>query len=179
NYGNVISNGLFDVVFVATDSEIIYNEISAIGGKALMTGMHETGSDRIAEAVQNINCDIVVNVQGDEPFLKLEPLKQLIDVFKNDPLYQISLASLKIRLSDTEEIENPNNVKVITDLNGFAMYFSRSVIPYARERSFATEYYKHIGVYAFRKSALLQFARLPISPLESAEKIECIRYLEH
>src|SRR5690606_16944969 len=139
-YGNVISTGLFDEVFVATDSEIIYNEISAIGGKAVITGMHETGSDRIAEAVQNIDCDIVVNVQGDEPFLKLEPLNQLIDVFKNDPLFQISLASLKIRLSDTEEIENPNNVKVITDLAGFALYFSRSVIPYARERSRSEEH---------------------------------------
>ncbi len=178
-YGNVISTGLFDEVFVATDSEIIYNEISAIGGKAVITGMHETGSDRIAEAVQNINCDIVVNVQGDEPFLKLEPLKQLIDVFKSDTPSQISLASLKIKLSETEEIENPNNVKVITDLNGFAMYFSRSVIPYSRDEAYATEYFKHIGVYAFRKSALLTFAGLPMSPLESAEKIECIRYLEH
>src|SRR5690606_11421484 len=178
-YGNVISTGLFDEVFVATDSEIIYNEISAIGGKAVITGMHETGSDRIAEAVQNINCDIVVNVQGDEPFLKLEPLKQLINVFESDAQEEISLASLKIKLSEKEEIENPNNVKVITDLAGFALYFSRSVIPYARELSVDAEYYKHIGVYAFRKSALLTFASLPMSPLESAEKIECIRYLEH
>lgn len=178
-YDNVVETGLFDAVFVATDSEIIYNEITESGGNAVMTGAHETGSDRIAEAVGNIECDIVVNVQGDEPFLKLEPLKQLIDVFKNDPLYQISLASLKIRLSDTEEIENPNNVKVITDLDGFALYFSRSVIPYARELSVDAEYFKHIGVYAFRKSALLTFASLPMSPLESAEKIECIRYLEH
>ncbi len=178
-YRNVVSTGLFNEVFVATDSEIIYEEISAIGGKAVMTGTHETGSDRIAEAVQNIDCDIVVNVQGDEPFLKLEPLSQLINVFESDAQEEISLASLKIRLSDKEDIENPNNVKVITDLAGFALYFSRSVIPYSRDENYATEYYKHIGVYAFRKSALLQFARLPMSPLESAEKIECIRYLEH
>lgn len=178
-YGNVVSTGLFDEVFVATDSEIIFDEISRIGGKAVMTGIHETGSDRIAEAVQDIDCDIVVNVQGDEPFLKLEPLKQLIDVFNKDTHNEISLASLKIKLTAQEEIENPNNVKVITDLNGFAMYFSRSVIPYTRDETYAAEYFKHIGVYAFRKSALLAFAGLPMSPLEAAEKIECIRYLEH
>lgn len=178
-YQNVVETELFDEVFVATDSEIIFNEIKNIGGNAVMTGSHETGSDRIAEAVQNIDCDIVVNVQGDEPFLKTEPLKQLIAVFKDDPEEQISLASLKIRLHEKEEIENPNNVKVITDNQGFALYFSRSVIPYPRETSVKTEYFKHIGVYAFRKKALLNFAKLKMMPLEIAEKIECIRYLEY
>src|SRR5690606_26300271 len=101
------------------------------------------------------------------------------NVFESDAQEVISLASLKIKLSEKDEIENPNNVKVITDLAGFALYFSRSVILYSRDESYVTQYYKHIVVYAFRKSALLQFARLPISPLESAEKIECIRYLEH
>lgn len=178
-YQNVVETELFDEVFVATDSEIIFNEIKNIGGNAVMTGSHETGSDRIAEAVQNIDCDIVVNVQGDEPFLKTEPLKQLIAVFQDDPEQQISLASLKIRLHEKEEIENPNNVKVITDNQGFALYFSRSVIPYPRETSVKTEYFKHIGVYAFRKRALLNFAKLKMMPLEIAEKIECIRYLEY
>ncbi|MGZ5209732.1 MAG: 3-deoxy-manno-octulosonate cytidylyltransferase [Kaistella sp.] len=178
-YQNVVETGLFDEVFVATDSEIIFNEIIENGGKAVMTGQHETGSDRIAEAVQNIDCDIVVNVQGDEPFLKTEPLKQLISVFNDDFEEKISLASLKIKLEDKEEIENPNNVKVITDFDGFALYFSRSVIPYPREIHADTEYYKHIGVYAFRKNALLNFAKLPMKPLEISEKIECIRYLEY
>lgn len=178
-YQNVLETGLFDEVFVATDSEIIFNEIIENGGKAVMTGQHETGSDRIAEAVQNIDCDIVVNVQGDEPFLKTEPLKQLISVFNDDFEEKISLASLKIKLEDKEEIENPNNVKVITDFDGFALYFSRSVIPYPREIHADTEYYKHIGVYAFRKNALLNFAKLPMKPLEISEKIECIRYLEY
>lgn len=178
-YQNVVETELFDEVFVATDSEIIFNEIKNIGGNAVMTGSHETGSDRIAEAVENIDCDIVVNVQGDEPFLKTEPLKQLIAVFQDDPEEQISLASLKIRLHEKEEIENPNNVKVITDNQGFALYFSRSVIPYPRETSVKTEYFKHIGVYAFRKRALLNFAKLKMMPLEIAEKIECIRYLEY
>lgn len=178
-YENVVKTGLFSDVFVATDSEIIFNEIQSNGGKAAMTGQHETGSDRIAEAVENIKCDIVVNVQGDEPFLKTEPLKQLMEVFQNDLNKKISLASLKIKLQNQEDIENPNHVKVITDLNGFALYFSRSVIPYHREKSIDAEYFRHIGVYAFRKEALLKFSRLPMSPLEQLEKIECIRYLEN
>lgn len=178
-YQNVVETALFDEVFVATDSEIIFDEIIKNGGKAVMTGQHETGSDRIAEAVQNIDCDIVVNVQGDEPFLKTEPLKQLISVFNKDSEEKISLASLKIKLKNTDEIENPNNVKVITDYEGFALYFSRAVIPYPREIHPEVEYFKHIGVYAFRKNALLNFAKLTMKPLEISEKIECIRYLEY
>lgn len=183
-YQNVLETQLFDDVFVATDSEIIFEEISKNGGNAVMTGEHETGSDRIAEAVQNIDCDIVINVQGDEPFLKLEPLQQLIDVFRNDEKKEISLASLKMKLKNKEDIENPNNVKVITDTQGFALYFSRSVIPFHRDISTSlnvteTIYFKHIGVYAFRKEALLKFAQLEMQPLEISEKIECIRYLEY
>ncbi len=178
-YQNVAETGLFDEVFVATDSEIIFKEIEKNGGKAVMTGQHETGSDRIAEAVQNIDCDIVVNVQGDEPFLKTEPLKQLINVFKTDEKKEVSLASLKIKMKDDEDVGNPNAVKVITDENGFALYFSRSVMPFPREKSVTTEYFRHIGVYAFRKDALLKFAKLPMRPLEISEKIECLRYLEY
>ena len=178
-YQNVVETGLFDEDFVATDSEIIFDEISKNGGKAVMTGNHETGSDRIAEAVQNIDCDIVINVQGDEPFLKKEPLKQLIDVFTKDEKKEISLASLKIQLQESEEIQNPNNVKVITDNNGFALYFSRSVIPFHRELAHDVRYFKHIGVYAFRKDALIKFSSLQMTPLEISEKIECIRYLEN
>ena len=177
-YQNVIETGLFDEVFVATDSEIIFDEIIKNGGKAVMTGQHETGSDRIAEAVKDIDCDIVVNVQGDEPFLKTEPLRQLIEVFDNDGNEEVSLASLKIKLTEQEDIESPNNVKVITDKEGFALYFSRSVIPYPRNKE-GVEYFKHIGVYAFRKNALLKFAQLEMKPLEIAEKIECLRYLEY
>lgn len=178
-YQNVVDTGLFSDVLVATDSDVIYNEIIRIGGNVVMTGEHETGSDRIAEAVQNIDCDIVVNVQGDEPFLKKDPLKQLISVFETDFSNEISLASLKIKLNHAEEIINPNNVKVITDLQGFALYFSRSPIPFHREKSLEATYYKHIGVYAFRKEALLKFSNLAMTPLESLEKIECIRYLEN
>lgn len=178
-YENVVATQLFDEVFVATDSEIIFREIEKIGGKAVMTGTHETGSDRIAEAVKNIDCDIVVNVQGDEPFLKTEPLQQLISVFDEDERKEISLASLKIRITEEEEIQNPNAVKVITDLQNFALYFSRSPIPFHREKSLAADYFRHVGVYAFRKEALLRFAALEMTPLESLEKIECLRYLEN
>ncbi|WP_379963695.1 3-deoxy-manno-octulosonate cytidylyltransferase [Epilithonimonas sp. UC225_85] len=178
-YQNVVETGLFDEVFVATDSEIILDEISKNGGKAVITGEHETGSDRIAEAVKKIDCDIVINVQGDEPFLKKEPLNQLINVFLEDDKKEISLASLKIQLKESEEIQNPNNVKVITDNNDFALYFSRSVIPFHRELAYNVKYYKHIGVYAFRKEALIKFSSLEMTPLEISEKIECIRYLEN
>lgn len=178
-YENVVATGLFDDVFVATDSEIIFKEIEKIGGNAVMTGQHETGSDRIAEAVQHINCDVVVNVQGDEPFLKTEPLRKLIDVFHEDKENVVSLASLKIKMTKLEEIENPNNVKVITDLQGFAMYFSRSPIPFHREKSLVAEYFRHIGVYAFRKEALTKFSKMEMTPLEKTEKIEAIRYLEN
>lgn len=179
-YSNVIETGLFHDVFVATDSEIIFEEIVRSGGKAIMSKkQHETGSDRIAEAVQGLECDIVVNVQGDEPFLRREPLERLVEVFSDDHQKTVSLASLRIKMKDDEEVHNPNLVKVITDKDGFALYFSRSVIPYPREKSVPTNYYRHIGVYAFRKEALLQFAQLEMRPLEIAEKIECLRYLEY
>lgn len=178
-YENVLQTKLFDEVIVATDSEKIFKEITENGGTAMMTGKHETGSDRIAECVKNIDFDIVINVQGDEPFVKKEPLKQLINVFKKDKNAEISLASLKIKMTDVKEISDPNNVKVITDLKDFALYFSRSVIPYPREISQNSVYFKHIGVYAFRKEALMKFSNLEMSPLEISEKIECIRYLEN
>ncbi|MBC7555762.1 MAG: 3-deoxy-manno-octulosonate cytidylyltransferase [Chryseobacterium sp.] len=178
-YENVVETKLFDAVFVATDSQIILKEIEKNGGKVVFTQKHETGSDRIAEAVKNIDCDIVVNVQGDEPFLNKKPLQELISVFKSDKNNEISLASLKTKMFDVKEISDPNNVKVITDKDNFALYFSRSVIPYPREMSKVTEYFKHIGVYAFRKEALLKFTKLKMRPLEVSEKIECIRYLEY
>lgn len=177
-YQNVVETGLFDDVFVATDSKIIFDEVEKNGGKVIMTQKHETGSDRIAEAIKNIDCEIVVNVQGDEPFLKKEPLKQLLEVFKNDEEKEISVASLKIKITEQDEIENINNVKVITDNQDFALYFSRSVIPYPRDHENII-YFKHIGVYAFRKNALIDFSNLQMKPLEKAEKIECIRYLEY
>jgi len=173
------NTNLFEDVFVVTDSKIIFNQISSAGGKAIMSKKsHECGSDRIAEAVEDMEVDIVINVQGDEPFIDEVSLSQLIDVFKNDSKKEIDLASLKVEISNKEDIENPNIVKVITDVNNLALYFSRNVIPYHRNKEIDVKYYKHKGVYAFRKQALLDFYHTPITPLEASEKIEAIRYQE-
>ena len=170
-------SNLFDEVYVVTDSEIIFNEISSNGGKAIKSKKeHESGSDRIAEAVENLDVDIVVNVQGDEPFTQTDPLKKLLEIFKKDIENKVDIASLKIKMNDLEEINNPNNVKVVCDEADFAMYFSRSPIPFARAISKAV-YYKHIGIYAFRKEALLKFTKLPVNQLEAAEKLENLRFL--
>ncbi len=178
-YEAAVNSHLFDAVYVVTDSDIIFNEITANGGKAVMSVKeHESGSDRIAEAVRNIECDIVVNVQGDEPFTKTAPLKRLLEVFELDALKKIDIASLKIELTEEEEINNPNNVKVVTDEQDCALYFSRAAIPFPRERSFA-KYFKHIGIYAFRKEALMKFTKLPMNALEKTEKLENLRFLAH
>ena len=177
-YEAAVATGLFDDVFVVTDSDLIQNEIISNNGKAILSQKeHESGSDRIAEAVANIDCDLVINVQGDEPFINAEPLAEVLEVFKNDPGRQIDLASLMIEITDWSDIENPNVVKVVTDQSGFALYFSRSVIPFPRDKA-ATKYYRHIGVYAFRKQAILDFAALPMKSLEATEKLEQLRYLE-
>ncbi|MGB6269323.1 MAG: 3-deoxy-manno-octulosonate cytidylyltransferase [Olleya sp.] len=179
-YEATVSTKLFDDVIVVTDSDIIYDEINKIGGHVLMSKKeHDCGSDRIAEAVENLDIDVVVNVQGDEPFTEVESLEKLIKVFKEDEEKQVDLASLMVHISDWEEIKNPNTVKVIVDQQNFALYFSRSPIPYPRDETVAVKYYKHKGVYAFRKEALMDFYRLPMLTLEASEKIECIRYLEY
>ncbi len=179
-YDNTVATGLFDEVMVVTDSEIIFNEITGRGGKAVMSKkQHESGSDRIAEAVADINVDIVVNVQGDEPFVKKEPLEKLLKVFEGEAGKQVQVASLMQELKDQKSIEDPNYVKVAVDKNMNSLFFSRSVIPYPRDKNSKTVYYEHIGVYAFRKQALLNFTNWPVTPLEAVEKIECLRYLEN
>lgn len=178
-YEAAVSTQLFDEVYIVTDSEIIFDVITAAGGKAIMSQKeHECGSDRIAEAVQHLTVDVVVNVQGDEPFIDKESLSKLIQVFQEDTAKEVDLASLKVAIADPETIENPNTVKVITDVNNMAIYFSRSVIPYHRDKTVNVTYYKHKGVYAFRKQALMDFYNTPVTPLEAAEKIEAIRYQE-
>jgi len=170
---------LFDDVFVVTDSDLIFNEIVSHGGNAIMSVKeHESGSDRIAEAIANLEVDIVVNVQGDEPFIDKEPLEKVIEVFKNDTENKVDLASLMREITNEDDIQNPNNVKVVVDQNDFALYFSRSVIPYAREKNVGVRYFQHIGIYAFRKQALLDFYSLPMKALEASEKLEQLRYLE-
>lgn len=179
-YDNTVATGLFDEVIVATDSDIIHNEITQHGGKAVMSKkQHESGSDRIAEAVADMDIDIVVNVQGDEPFVKAEPLKKLLDVFEGEEGAKVQVASLMQVLIEQKFIEDPNYVKVAIDRNNNAIFFSRSVIPYPRNKEIAITYYEHIGVYAFRKQALIDFTNWLMTPLEAAEKIECLRYLEN
>jgi len=176
-YDNTVATGLFNEVFVVTDSEIIFNEITSHGGKAIMSKKeHESGSDRIAEAIEHLDIDIIVNVQGDEPFVKKEPLEKLIAVFRED---KVEVASLMQELTNTDLIADPNYVKVAVDKNSNALFFSRSIIPYPRNTEIAITYYEHIGVYAFKKQPLLNFTNWPMSPLEAAEKIECLRYLEN
>ena len=178
-YEAAVRTQLFDDVFVVTDSELIFNEIISHDGKAIMSiKEHESGSDRIAEAIESIDVDVVVNVQGDEPFINIEPLQELIKVFRNDIDMKVDLASLMREIKEEEEINNPNNVKVVVDQNSFALYFSRSVIPYPREKNVGVRYMQHIGIYAFRKQALLDFYSLPMKSLEASEKLEQLRYLE-
>ena len=176
-YDNTVATNLFDEVMVVTDSEIIFNEITQHGGKAVMSNkQHQSGSDRIAEAIADMEVDIVVNVQGDEPFVQKEPLEKLLKVFDDE---NVQVASLMQVLYDEKFINDPDYVKVAVDKNMNSLLFSRSVIPYLRDKNIAVTYYEHIGVYAFRKQALLNFTSWPVTPLEAAEKIECLRYLEN
>ena len=179
-YENTMATLLFDEVIVVTDSEIIFNEIVQNGGYAVMSRLpHESGSDRIAEAAADIDVEIIVNVQGDEPFVKKELLQNLLHVFENDPKQNVQVASLMYPITNEETIQNPNHVKVVVDNNSNALLFSRSVIPFHRDKNSAAKYYKHIGIYAFRKNALMNFTRWKPTPLEAIEKLEQLRYLEN
>jgi len=176
-YDNTVATGLFDEVLVVTDSEIIFKEIVSHGGKAKMSVKeHESGSDRIAEAAVDMAVDIIVNVQGDEPFVKKEPLEKLLRQFDDA---SVQVASLMQVITDRNDIEDPNFVKVTVDKNMNSLFFSRSVIPYPGNKNVPAVYYEHIGVYAFRKQALMSFVQWPQSTLEVIEKIECLRYLEN
>jgi 3-deoxy-manno-octulosonate cytidylyltransferase (CMP-KDO synthetase) len=176
-YNAALSTGLFDEVFIATDSDIIRKEIENAGGKVIMTRPdHESGTDRIAEAVGGLDFNVVVNVQGDTPFINRSGLEKLLALF-NDETVQV--ASLMDLITHPEALIDPNVVKVCVDRKNNSLLFSRSLIPYPRNESIAVSHYRHIGVYAFRKPALLKFTQWPVTPLEDAEKIECLRFLEN
>jgi 3-deoxy-manno-octulosonate cytidylyltransferase (CMP-KDO synthetase) len=179
-YESALNTGLFAEVVVVTDSEEIRSEITSHGGKAVMSRReHESGTDRIAEAAADLDADVFVNVQGDEPFVQREPLAQVLDLFRGSDGATVRVGSIVQPLTDPELVKDPNYVKVALDLNNNALFFSRSVIPYPRNTSIAIPYYEHVGVYAFRKEALMLFTSLPMTPLEAAEKIECLRFLEN
>lgn len=176
-YDNTVATGLFDAVYVVTDDAIIYNEIVNHGGKAIMSKQtHESGSDRIAEAIADIEADVVLNVQGDEPFVNKTALQQLLAQFLEP---NVQVASLMKKFTNPALVANSNYVKVMVDKNNDALLFSRSVIPFKRDESIALDYYEHIGVYAFRKNCLLQFTQWPPAQIELAEKLEQLRYLHH
>ena len=167
-------------VVVATDDQRIKERVEAFGGKAFMTSPHhQTGTDRLVEAVSHLNvgqADIIVNIQGDEPLLEPEMVDELIKPLLDDE--QIVMSTLKHRITEEEEVNNANVVKVITDQNGFAVYFSRCPIPYNRNK-IEVSYYKHIGLYAYRLSFLQKYADLKQTPLEKAESLEQLRALEN
>lgn len=176
-YQSVVDTQLFDEVYVVTDHQKIYDLIGSVGGKAIMSiETHESGTDRIAEAVKDMNIDVIVNVQGDEPFIQKEPLENLIDLFKNE---QVQVGTLMRKMNADDHAQNPNTVKVVTNKNGRALYFSRSPIPYQRDENFEATHYVHLGVYGFRKEALMQFTQLSPSTLEKTEKLEQLRFLEN
>lgn len=174
---SALSTQLFNEVIVVTDSDEIEAEIQRFGGDCKRsTRSYESGTDRIAEIAATMEVDLIVNIQGDTPFIKKEPLAALIKAFEDST---VSVASLMQPIQDSKLIEQPSVVKVVTDLNNDALYFSRSPIPYNRDKSATTIYYEHIGVYAFRKKALIDFTKWPISVLEATEKLEQLRFLEH
>ncbi|MDB5200385.1 MAG: kdsB [Chitinophagaceae bacterium] len=179
-YENTMATRLFDEVVVVTDSQIIFDEITQYGGYVTMSKQsHESGSDRIAEAVADLEVDIIVNVQGDEPFVNKEALLKLLNIFYKDAGNSVQVASLMQQMKDEKQVNDSNYVKVVVDKNMNALMFSRSPIPYPRDTDIAPVYYEHIGIYAFRKKALMNFTGWEMTPLERVEKIECLRYLEN
>ena len=178
-YEAAVATGLFPEVIIATDSEEIRDIMEAAGATVVMSRkVHESGSDRIAEAIADKDIDVIVNIQGDEPFVNAGLLKNLIEVFQ-DQDDNVQVASVMRKITEATLIADPNVVKVVTDLNSNALYFSRHSIPFKRDAINETPVFQHIGVYAFRKEALMSFTSWPLSPLEVAEKLEQLRYLEH
>lgn len=167
-----------DEVVVATDDERIYKEAERFGGKAILTSKeHENGTSRIAEVCTKYeDYDVIVNVQGDEPLIEPEMINSIINSFKEDDT--ISMSTLKYKIDTMEEIENPNYVKVITDKKGYALYFSRSVIPYPRKLDIQN-YYKHVGIYGYKRDFVVEYAKMEPTPLELSESLEQLRALEN
>jgi 3-deoxy-manno-octulosonate cytidylyltransferase (CMP-KDO synthetase) len=173
-YQSTVATGVFDDVWVVTDHPLIESQIHAIGGNVVMSKKeHESGSDRIAEALEEVNADLIVNVQGDEPFQDAKTLQDLVAAFANP---EVKVASLMCSLA-AEQVQNPNLVKVVVDEQHRAIYFSRSPIPYNREGRIIT-YWKHIGVYAYRRDLLLSFTQWPKGHLEQIELLEQLRLVE-
>ncbi len=179
-YEQVQKSTLIDAVYVATDSDAIRDSIQKINGNVIMTSEKcSSGTDRIAEAARSLkleDTDILINIQGDQPFLQPECLNDLINAFLKVP--NLKMGTLACQITEREEIDNPNNVKVIFDGDNFAIYFSRAPIPFNRDNTLNAPYYKHIGIYAYSNSFLQKFTSLPYSTLENIEKLEQLRVIE-
>ena len=176
-YERVMECPLIERTLVATDDERIFKAVKGFHGEAIITSTHhKTGTDRLAEVAAKINSDVIVNVQGDEPLVEHEMISQAIDPILKDP--DLPMSTLKVAIHDEREIQNTNVVKVVTDLEGYAIYFSRFPIPFSRN-SVDNAYFKHIGLYVYRKDFLLRFANLTQGSLELAEGLEQLRALEH
>lgn len=179
-YLAVKNSNLFQKIIIATDDKRIVDAMKNYNAEVVMTSPHHlSGSDRIAEAVASIDVDIIVNVQGDEPFIHPQTLSRLLNAFESDIEKMVDVATLKEQIFEFTQLQSPDNVKVVCDNNDMALYFSRSVIPFDREKSSEVTYFKHVGIYAYRKSALMQFTKLKPGKLEHIEKLEQLRYLEN
>lgn len=167
-----------DDVIVATDDIRIYNEVLKFGGKATMTRKdHKNGTSRIAEVCEKIDgVDVIINIQGDEPLIEKEMINSLINSFKIEP--ELKMVTLKHKLNTMDEIKNPNSVKVVTDKNNYALYFSRSIIPYPRQENLKN-YFKHIGIYGYKKDFVIEYSKFSQTNLEISESLEQLRVLEN
>lgn len=174
---NVRDMQLFDDVIVVTDSDEIESVVRDAGRVMRSQENHACGTDRIAEYASEFDADIIFNVQGDEPFLGKTDIERMIDTFQKDKNQAIDVMSLRHPITERMDRNNPNYVKVVSDLNDYALYFSRSNIPFRRKDT-DTNTFRHIGIYAFRKDALVRFANQSLTPLESMEMIEALRILE-
>jgi 3-deoxy-manno-octulosonate cytidylyltransferase (CMP-KDO synthetase) len=169
---------LLDEVIVATDDRRIVNVCEELGCKVSLTShQHCSGTDRVAEIAEGIDADIIVNIQGDEPLIPTDLIDNVIQEFSRRP--QADIVTARTEISHQDDIFNPNIVKVISSSEGKAIYFSRSVIPYSRGKDHSTKYYQHLGIYGYRRDALLHYTNLPRSPLEKAESLEQLRALEN
>lgn len=164
-----------DEIIVATDDERIYSAVLRFGGKAVMTGECSCGTERVYEAVKDYSCDIVVNIQGDEPLIKPEMINELIAVFEEDT---VEMATLCKRITEIADINNPNIVKIVRDKDDNALYFSRHPIPYNRDVRNDVSYFKHIGIYGYKKEFLKKYIQTEKTSLEIAENLEQLRVLE-
>ena len=178
-YRRVAMSPIVSRVIVATDDLRIATRVTAFGGHVRLTkATHETGTDRLAEVAATLDCDIVVNVQGDEPLIDPDTITEAVTPFLTDP--SVQMTTLYRRINNPSELTNPNVVKIVTDRAGFALYFSRAPIPYTRDpRGGWPPLYRHIGLYAYRRSVLMVLATLEQTPLERAEALEQLRALEH